>query len=245
MTNLTDDLMKQLRFIAMAANAFNHRKKPKNSGQQRVLMILENEDGMIQSQLAEILDLRPSSLAELLKKMENNGDITRIADEQDKRLKRVYLTESGRQKAAVNKDQKNTNESFFAGLSEEEQQQFSDYLNKIPEGWDEKFNREANRFVDPTDRLKAMQAQREAFNEHFGKDIEELTPEEMRKWRKAMKKEMHHGNFWGGRDFRDDPRAQRAFFERFFDGNRRGPWPNDPQQKYEEPDHDSEDWTDF
>lgn len=69
MSEFTKDLMRQLRFISSASNAFMS-KRQKLTGQQRVLAILVKEDGLIQSQLAEILDIRPSSLAELMKKME-------------------------------------------------------------------------------------------------------------------------------------------------------------------------------
>lgn len=68
MSEFTDDLMKQLRFISQASNAFMRDHKQKLTGQQRVLAVLAHADNLNQSYLAAILDLRPSSLAELLKK---------------------------------------------------------------------------------------------------------------------------------------------------------------------------------
>lgn len=72
MSDFTKDLMRQLRFISSASNAFMNTRQKLN-GQQRVLAVLAKEDGLIQSQLAEILDIRPSSLAELMKKMEKTA----------------------------------------------------------------------------------------------------------------------------------------------------------------------------
>ena len=106
--------------------------RQKLTGQQRVLAILVKEDGLIQSQLAEILDIRPSSLAELMKKMEKSNDVLRKEEEHDKRIKRVFLTEKGRQKAKkISHVGEDMSEAFFAGLTEEEQENFSEYLQKI------------------------------------------------------------------------------------------------------------------
>ena len=74
MSEFTKDLMRQLRFISSASNAFMSTRQ-KLTGQQRVLAILVKEDGLIQSQLAEILDIRPSSLAELMKSMTNESNV--------------------------------------------------------------------------------------------------------------------------------------------------------------------------
>ena len=158
MSNLTDDLMKQLRFISEAANFYMSQKKQKLTGQQRVLAVLKLGDGLTQNYLREILDLSPSSIAELMKKMENNGDIIRKEDEHDKRSKLIYLTDAGRQKAEDNASLKNENysEAFLAGLNDEEKVNFSDYLKKISEGWDDEFKQNSEKFIDPTDRYQAM-----------------------------------------------------------------------------------------
>ena len=170
MSEFTKDLMRQLRFISSASNAFMSTRQ-KLTGQQRVLAILVKEDGLIQSQLAEILDIRPSSLAELMKKMEKSNDVLRKEEEHDKRIKRVFLTENGKQKAQkLSHVGEDMSEAFFAGLTEEEQENFSEYLQKISAGWQEEFQKQAGRFVDPMDRLRQMQAMREQFAE-IGKRI--------------------------------------------------------------------------
>ena len=196
MSKITDDLMKQLRFIGEAGNYFMSQKKQKLTGQKRVLAVLKLEDGLTQNYLAEILDLRPSSLAELLKKMENNGDITRKEDENDKRSKHVFLTDDGRKKAEENASLKNEDysEKFFNGLNPDEQGQFSDYLQKISDGWDEDFKQNSEKFVDPTDRLKAMMNMRE---EMMG-----MSEEDVEKMRDEFRKNMHNMPFDG--HFRPD-----------------------------------------
>lgn len=222
MSQFTDDLMKQFRFISEASNAFMRQNKQHLSGQQRVLAILAVEDGLIQSYLAEVLDLRPSSLAELLKKMENSHDILRKEDDNDKRIKRVYLTETGRKKAEQNaaSGEKNASDDFFAGLNEAEQAEFSQLLGKIPAGWEPEMKKQAEKFVDPMDRMQAIQALKESYLDQYG-DWRDMSHEDIKKLKKEMRenfKELgffgHRGGFggrppFGGRNFGRPPFDQK------------------------------------
>lgn len=253
MSHLTDQLMKQLRFISEAGNAFLSQRKQRLSGQQRVLAILKLEDGLVQNYLAEVLDLRPSSLAELLKKMENSGDIERKEDEADKRIKRIYLTDAGRSKAeklSTNKEEASS-EIFFAGLTEEEQQLFSDYLQKIATGWEADFQQQAERFVDPMDRLQAMQHLRESMMDHWGGDWQSMSNEERRQMKKEMKDAMrqmpfrgHHGMPGfppfgrGGRNDFHHPWQGDFFNNDSFDPRKQKPKGSDSE-------HPNDEWKDF
>ena len=189
MSQITDDLMKQLRYISEAANYFMSQKKQKLTGQQRVLAVLQLEDGLTQNYLTNILDLRPSSVAELMKKMETKDLITRQEDPNDKRSKLVYLTELGKKQALENAALKNASysEKFLAGLNDEEKAQFSQYLQKISEGWDDDFKQNADKFVDPTDRFKAMMQMRDQMM-HADHD---LSSEEIAQMRRDMRENMH------------------------------------------------------
>ena len=208
MSKLTDDLMKQLRFIGEAGNYFMSQKKQKLTGQQRVLAVLKLEDGLTQNYLANVLDLRPSSLAELMKKMETKGLIKRQEDPEDKRSKHVYLTDEGRQKAEENAALKNESysETFLAGLTDNEKQQFSTYLQKISDGWDDDFKKNSEKFVDPTDRFKAMLNMRDQMMEMH----QNMDPEDIERMREEMRKNMHNMPFdrrcMPGFDPRHDPR---------------------------------------
>lgn len=255
MSEMTEKLMKQLRFISQASNAFMSQKKQSLTGQQRVLAVLRLEDGLNQSYLNEILALSPSSLAELLKKLENSGDVIRKEDEKDKRIKQVFLTEAGRKKAEsyASLQEEDSSEQFFAGLGEEEQAAFSEFLEKIPTGWAEDFQQRAQDFVDPFDRLKVMQHFRDEYAERFGGDWSDISPEEMKQMKREMK-EMAHRMHFG--DFRGFPGG-------FPDGRRRGghrpggtrggfrpgpgfPWdrPKKPHDREDKPE-DRDEWLDF
>jgi MarR family transcriptional regulator for hemolysin len=61
-----------------------------------VLARLDHQEGLKQSELAEILDLQPISLTRLLDRLCENGWIERRADPNDRRAKRLYLTPTAR-----------------------------------------------------------------------------------------------------------------------------------------------------
>ncbi|WEV71287.1 MarR family transcriptional regulator [Lactobacillus sp. ESL0785] len=158
MTQTGQKLMNQLQFIMRASRYFLHQNQRPLSGQKRVLAVLKLEDGLTQNYLAEVLALKPGSLAELLKKLEIKGEIRRETDADDKRVKRVYLTAAGKETLAELEElaSPNSENDFFAGLTATEQDQFSQYLEKIATGWDTDFRQQTERFLDPTARMEAM-----------------------------------------------------------------------------------------
>ena len=187
MSELSDDLMRQLHYIMRASRYYLYQNKGPISGQKRVLAVLKLADGLSQNYLAEILALKPGSLAELLKKMELKGDITRKTDDQDKRVKRVYLTDSGREKANKLKlwvDKRDT-EPFFAGLTEEEQKQLRQLLEKISNNWDDDFKEKMGEMVDPADCMAKFKKWCKYAADH------DCSKEELHKMCKHMPKHHH------------------------------------------------------
>jgi len=59
--------------------------------QWAVLIRVERNEGLKQSELAEMLDLQPISLTRLLDRLAENGLIERRADPNDRRANRLYL----------------------------------------------------------------------------------------------------------------------------------------------------------
>jgi len=64
--------------------------------QWAVLARLEHNEGLKQSELAEMLDLQPITLTRLVDRLCANGLIERRADLDDRRVKRLYLTPQAR-----------------------------------------------------------------------------------------------------------------------------------------------------
>jgi MarR family transcriptional regulator for hemolysin len=64
--------------------------------QWAVLLRLERHEGLKQSDLAEILDIQPITLTRLVDRLCDSGLIERRADPNDRRAKRLHLTEAAR-----------------------------------------------------------------------------------------------------------------------------------------------------
>ena len=81
----------------MRRNVFDEFMRPLRvtRSQWWVLAYLSRLDGMIQSDLADLLELRKAPLGNLLGRLESNGLIRRAADARDGRVKRVFLTPTG------------------------------------------------------------------------------------------------------------------------------------------------------
>lgn len=97
-----------------------------------VLTHLYRNDGVTQSELAQVLEIDKPSLGRLLDRMETNGWVTREEDAKDRRAKRVLLTQEvgpamKKMRAAAAETRK---EALFE-ISEREQEQFVDTLLKL------------------------------------------------------------------------------------------------------------------
>jgi DNA-binding MarR family transcriptional regulator len=66
------------------------------AGQDGVIMLLAEEDGMTPGHLAEKLGVKAPTMTRTIGRMEAQGFLERRADETDGRLAKVYLTELGR-----------------------------------------------------------------------------------------------------------------------------------------------------
>jgi Transcriptional regulators len=104
-------------------------------GQPRLLSLISQNNGASQRDLAEEMDVRPSSMTEMLLRMEQAGLITRKQDETDQRVMRIFLTEAGEkaaeQSGAATLDLTTT---IFNCLTQEEQAQMLTLIEKISAG---------------------------------------------------------------------------------------------------------------
>ena len=103
-----------------------------STGTFPALLELWEEDGLSQKQLVERLDIEQATMANTLSRMERDGLIRRKTDETDRRIQRVWLTETTRDKhGAAIAAAMETNEHALAGLSPAEQAQFAELMRKL------------------------------------------------------------------------------------------------------------------
>ncbi|PWG00396.1 MarR family winged helix-turn-helix transcriptional regulator [Levilactobacillus bambusae] len=146
MTEKSNEVMQNMMRIinAIRKNGARHYHY-QYSSQTRVLALIAQHQDITQSELSELLDIRPSSTSELLKKLESKGLVTRSADPNDGRVSHFTLTDAGQKIAkefhgdAIN----DLTENLTQNLTSDEVDQLNHLLEKVLDGFetdDEDFN---------------------------------------------------------------------------------------------------------
>ena len=90
-------------------------------GQPFLLRTLWEEEGITHSELATRLNVRPSTISNMIQRMEKAGFVERRADLEDQRVSRVYLTDAGRSiRDRVRQVWRELDATTLAGFSAEE-----------------------------------------------------------------------------------------------------------------------------
>lgn len=66
-------------------------------GQPPLLFSLNKKNGQSQRELSENLNVKASTMAVMIKRMEKTGLIKREQDEKDQRISRIFITDAGRE----------------------------------------------------------------------------------------------------------------------------------------------------
>lgn len=83
---------------------YSEELKQKNTPQQgRTLMFIEANPGVIQREIGDIFQIRNASVTNMLKNLERDGYIERRQDPKSARVKRIYITDSGKKQVALMK----------------------------------------------------------------------------------------------------------------------------------------------
>lgn len=101
-------------------------------GQPPLLFILNKKDGLSQSEIANKLDVKPSTITVMLKRMEKANLVERRQDALDQRVSRVYLTDGGRETCnKAMKKFKKLEEECFGNFTVEEKVLFRRLLMQM------------------------------------------------------------------------------------------------------------------
>jgi MarR family transcriptional regulator for hemolysin len=104
-----------------------------------VLAHLKRRDGIQQSELAALLEVKPITLGRMIDRLEEDGWVKRKEDAKDRRAKCVFLTKKVtpilEQMYALGKE---TREEALKGISKQEQQVFMDLLLRMRANLSEK-----------------------------------------------------------------------------------------------------------
>ena len=101
-------------------------------GQARLLLLIRDNDGCSQKELAQIVGIKYSSMSERLNKLERSKYIERVADEDNLKFNRIFITPEGKTAATqCRRILREVDEHMFKGISKKDKVQFETCLNKI------------------------------------------------------------------------------------------------------------------
>lgn len=132
------DLLRQLQRTDVLFRRLIHQLLPPDStgghGHGKILYILAKFGPMSQKELAQRLEIRPQSLTDALTRLEQEGTISRIRSERDKREQTVEITEKGRARSEqLHALRVETAGRIMEPLSPEEREQLGKIMEKILE----------------------------------------------------------------------------------------------------------------
>lgn len=126
--------------ILKAYNAQKNKMRPfmqalgLSTGQPKILSFLRMRDGCMQKDLAEYCNIEPATVSRLLNHMEERGLIARRIDDGNRRAVRISITETGKEtEQRMRLYFQEVNRISLDGFSEEEREQFMDYLRRMHE----------------------------------------------------------------------------------------------------------------
>ena len=126
------ELMNGIRSCSNIIKRTRQNEENHPQGYGRLMWAICNHDGVTQSQLADLLDIRPQSLTRALSDLEQKGFIERKRSQQDRRSLAVYVTEKGlenHQRMAAKRQQRA--QGIFSCLSDQEKETALELLNKV------------------------------------------------------------------------------------------------------------------
>ncbi len=118
----------------MRRTAFDQYMKPHGvtRSQWWVLSNLSRHDGMMQTELAAMLDVGKVTVGGLVERMEQAGWVERRPDAADRRAKRVHLTAKAHGLLAeIRQAGDEMNELAFSGLSRDDRRALGELLGRI------------------------------------------------------------------------------------------------------------------
>ena len=197
--------------FALRADGISKQMKNRGNrnGAQGLLVELWNEDGLTNAEIAELLDIKPSSVTAQVKQLEEAEMVIRKQDENDKRVNRIFLTEKGREAQEIRDTMHNDiSETIFGNLTDEEQKQLANLMEKLVETNDAHEDRDFQKmtqfFGNPFMENMMNAHDRHAFGNHMRR--------EMQNWQREMRRssqEMKRGQ----NRMRHDDRSQAPFGE--------------------------------
>jgi DNA-binding MarR family transcriptional regulator len=125
----------ELRFVSQVERKIKKKKDANREGGRGLISALMAEDGLTNAELAERLDIKPSSVTAMTKALSSKELIETKTDDHDKRSVRIFLTDKGRTHFQnLGKFQEDYMALLLNGMTAEQRDQFLALLKLVNHG---------------------------------------------------------------------------------------------------------------
>ena len=146
--NVTESILRLVRVMRRRPMAPGHH----SHGVGKLLRVIAANPGATSRELAEMMDIRPSSLTELLNRLEERGIVVRARDENDLRVVRVAITELGQAEIKHHDEAKRQSiDSIADCLNPEEQKVFCELCDRLAANAERQTNEQQAQGVESPD----------------------------------------------------------------------------------------------
>ena len=137
--NTPEQALEIVQLLLRCGHYLHHNWGCGRASQFRALRILEENGEMTQRQLQDLMGIQQGSLSELVKKLEEQELITRSSSPKDRRQLLIRVTEKGQRLHHGHQERRQEeSQELLGALSEEEQVQLRDLLDRLFDSWTER-----------------------------------------------------------------------------------------------------------
>ncbi|MDA7026576.1 MarR family transcriptional regulator [Bacillus sp. CLL-7-23] len=129
------EILREIGMIARALDSISNiefKEHDLTKGQYLYLVRICENPGIIQEKLAEMIKVDRTTAARAIKKLEMKGFIERKADEQNKKIKKLFPTEKGKKVFPfIKRENDHSNSVALKGFSEREAETMFNLLQRV------------------------------------------------------------------------------------------------------------------
>ncbi|KYD03316.1 MarR family winged helix-turn-helix transcriptional regulator [Bacillus atrophaeus] len=129
------EILREIGMIARALDSISNiefKEYNLTKGQYLYLVRICENPGIIQEKLAEMIKVDRTTAARAIKKLEMNGFIEKMDDEHNKKIKKLFPTEKGKDVfPVIKRENDHSNSVALAGFSEKEAETIFHLLQRI------------------------------------------------------------------------------------------------------------------
>ncbi|WGV95507.1 MarR family transcriptional regulator [Bacillus stercoris] len=130
-----NDILREIGMIARALDSISNiefKVLDLTRGQYLYLVRIYENPGIIQEKLAEMIKVDRTTAARAIKKLEMQGFIQKLPDEQNKKIKKLFPTEKGKKVyPLLRREGEHSTEVALSGFTHEEKETISALLHRV------------------------------------------------------------------------------------------------------------------